>query len=593
MSPVYPCYVTTDELQAGRAVIEERGVSVPMRDGVRLSADVWRPAADQPVPVLICRTPYDKQTAALMAAPAELAAAGFAVVLQDCRGRFGSEGEWTYVQSEVNDGYDTVEWAAAQPWSNGRVGVFGASYMGYTQWLAAVARPPHLAAMLPECCPSEYWSASFGPGGALRLALRIGWTASVVASMAPQWGIDDPLLDQVREAGLAVSAALASGDIAAVRPARMRAKQVLDDVYRIRPMLGNPLWHERATWLAEIFEHERRDDANWRRVNPATYYDVLDLPAIHVGGWYDIHLDGILANFTGMRRQAPTVRARQAQRLIVGPWAHWLPTSPVVGSIDFGPAAVLDTTALRRDWFSAWLQDGPDPGLAPVRLFVMGENAWRDEQEWPLARTRYTPWYLQQAGGLSPDGPAGSAPDEFRHDPADPVPTVGGRLLGIGEFAGPFDQRAVGERADVLSYTSAPLAEPLEITGPVQALVWASTDAADTDFAAVLIDVHPDGTAINLCEGIVRARHAGLPQPLAAGAVYQYVIDLVATSVVLPAGHRLRVHISSSSFPEWEPNPGTGRPLGTDRDADLRPARQAVYHNRLHPSHIILPVIPR
>ena len=427
MTPVYPCYVTTDELQAGRAVIEERGVSVPMRDGVRLSADVWRPAADQPVPVLICRTPYDKQTAALMAAPAELAAAGFAVVLQDCRGRFGSEGEWTYVQSEVNDGYDTVEWAAAQPWSNGRVGVFGASYMGYTQWLAAVARPPHLAAMLPECCPSDYWSASFGPGGALRLALRIGWTASVVASMAPQWGIEDPVLDQVREAGLAVTAALASGDIAAVRPARMRAKQVLDDVYRIRPMLGNPLWHERATWLAEIFEHEPRADANWRRVNPATYYDVLDLPAIHVGGWYDIHLDGILANFTGMRRQAPTVRARQAQRLIVGPWAHWLPTSPVVGSIDFGPDAVLDTTALRRDWFSAWLQDGPDPGLAPVRLFVMGENAWRDEQEWPLARTRYTPWYLQQAGGLSPDGPACSAPDEFRHDPADPVPTVGGR----------------------------------------------------------------------------------------------------------------------------------------------------------------------
>lgn len=592
MAAVYPWYVTTDELQAGRAVVEERGVSVPMRDGVRLSADVWRPAVNQPVPVLICRTPYGKQTAALMAAPTELAAAGFAVVLQDCRGRFGSEGEWTYVQSEVNDGYDTVEWAAGQPWSNGQVGVFGASYMGYTQWLAAVARPPHLRAMLPECCPSDYWSASFGPGGALRLALRIGWTASVVASMAPQWGIDDPVLDQVREAGLAVSAALASGDVAAVRPARMRAKQVLDDVYRIRPMLGNPLWHERATWLAEIFEHERHDDANWRRVNPATYYDVLDLPAIHVGGWYDIHLDGILANFTGMRRQAPTVRARQAQRLIVGPWAHWLPTSSVVGSINW-PAAVLDTNTLRRDWFSAWLQDGPDPGLAPVRLFVMGENAWRDEQEWPLAKTRYTPWYLQQDGGLSPDGPEGTAPDEFRHDPADPVPTVGGRLLGIGEFAGPFDQRAVGERADILRYTSALLTEPLEITGPVRALVWASTDAADTDFAAVLIDVHPDGTAINLCEGIVRARHAGLPQPLAAGAVYQFVIDLVATSVVLPVGHRLGVHISSSSFPEWEPNPGTGRPLGTDRDADLRPARQAVYHDPLHPSHIILPVIPR
>ncbi len=587
--------MTISESQAEQTVILERNVGITMRDGARLEADVWRPDTSQPVPVLICRTPYGRGTVELTASPSELAAGGFAVVLQDCRGRFGSDGEWVYVHSEVNDGYDTVEWAAAQPWSNGRVGVFGASYMGYTQWLAAVARPPHLRAMLPECCPSDYWSASFGPGGggALRLSLRMGWTASVVASMAPQWGIDDPQLDEVREAGLAVRDALASGDLAAVRPAKLRAKQVLDDVYRIRPMLGNPLWHDRATWLAEIFEHEQRGDANWRRVNPATYYDVLDLPAIHVGGWYDIHLDGILANFTGMRRQAPTERARQAQRLIVGPWAHWLPTSPVVGSVDFGPAAVLDTTALRRDWFGAWLHDGPDPGLAPVRLFVMGENAWRDEQEWPLARTRYTPWYLREGGGLAPDGPVGEEPDEFVHDPADPVPTIGGRLLGTGEFAGPFDQRAVGERADVLSYTSAPLAEPLEITGPVRALVWASTDAADTDFAAVLIDVHPDGTAVNLCEGIVRARHAGLPEPLAAGSVYQYAIDLIATSIVLPAGHRLRVHVSSSSFPEWEPNPGTGRPLGTDRDADLRPARQAVYHDARHPSQVILPVIPR
>ena len=583
--------MTTSESM--RTVIVERNVGVRMRDGARLSADVWRPDTTEAVPVLICRTPYGKQMVELTSAPADLAAGGFAVVLQDCRGRFGSEGEWVYVHSEVNDGYDTVEWAAEQPWSNGRVGMFGASYMGYTQWLAAVAQPPHLAAMLPECCPSEYWMASFGPGGALRLSLRMSWTAAVVSSMAKQWGIDDPLLDQVAEAGLAVRDAMASGDLAAVRPAKLRAAEVLNDVYKIRPMLGNPLWHDRATWLEEIFQHEDRGDANWRRVNPATYYDVLDLPATHIGGWYDIHLDGILSNFNGMQRQAPTERARQAQRLIVGPWSHWLPTSPVVGSIDFGPEAVLDTAALRKEWFGTWLQDGPDAGLAPVRLFVMGDNVWRDEQEWPLARTQFTPWYLGEGGSLSPDAPAREAPDEYVHDPADPVPTIGGRLLGTGEFAGPFDQREVAERADVLSYTSAPLAEPVEITGPVKALVWASTDAADTDFAAVLIDVHPDGTAINLCEGIVRARHAGLPEPLAAGSVYQYVIDLIATSVVLPAGHRLRVHISSSCFPEWEPNPGTGRPLGTDTDADLRTAHQAVYHDARHPSQVILPVIPR
>jgi uncharacterized protein len=255
---------------------------------------------------------------------------------------------------------------------------------------------------------------------------------------------------------------------------------------------------------------------------------------------------------------------------------------------------VLDVTAMRQDWFRAWLQDGPEPAWAPVRLFVMGENAWRDEQEWPLARTQYTSWYLQPGGGLAPGRPGdGDAADEFTYDPADPVPTIGGRLLGVGEFAGPYDQRAIGDRADVLAYTSAPLAEATELTGPVRAELWASTDAPDTDFAAVLTDVHPDGTALNLCAGMVRARHGGLPAPLEPGAVYQFTIDLVATSVVVPAGHRLRVHVSSSSFPEWEPNPGTGAPLGTDTDADLRVAHQAVYHDREHPSRLILPVIPR
>ena len=582
------------ETGPAKKIIQERSLRVPMRDGVRLSADVWRPATGERVPVLVCRTPYGKEMAALMAAPEQLAGAGFAVVVQDCRGRFESEGEWTYVHAEVDDGYDTVEWAAAQPWSNGRIGLFGASYLGNTQWLAAVGRPPHLAAMAPECCSADYWAASFGPGGALRLALRIGWTASVIAGMAPQWGIDDPLLDQVRESGLAVRNAMVSGDVAGVRTAKEQAQKALEDVYRIRPIRDNPLWHGRATWLDEIFEHEERDDANWRRINPATYYDVLDLPAVHVGGWYDIHLDGILGNFTGMRSQAPTARARSAQRMIIGPWSHWSPASAVVGSVDFGPAAVLDVTAMRQDWFRAWLQDGPEPDWAPVRLFVMGENAWRDEQEWPLARTQYTSWYLQPGGGLGPGRPAdGDAADEFIHDPADPVPTIGGRLLGVGEFAGPYDQRAIGDRADVLAYTSAPLAEATELTGPVRAELWASTDAPDTDFAAVLMDVHPDGTALNLCAGMVRARHAGRPAPLEPGAVYQFTIDLVATSVVVPAGHRLRVHVSSSSFPEWEPNPGTGAPLGTDTDADLRVAHQAVYHDREHPSRLILPVIPR
>lgn len=577
-------------------MIVERNVRVPMRDGVGLAADIWRPGVDRPVPVLVSRTPYGRDTLVPQSEPEVLAAAGFAVVLQDSRGRFGSEGEWGYYSCEVDDGYDTVEWAAAQPWSNGRVGMFGASYMGQTQWLAAVARPPHLEVLAPECCAADAWVASFHLGGTFRLASRIGWTASVIAAMAPEWGIEDPLLDKLRQAFGDSRAASAQRDPAAMRATLEATKALLTEVYRTRPLAGNELWHDRASWLDELFEHESRDDAHWLAMNPSSHYEELDLPAVHVGGWYDIHLEGILANYTGMRRQAPTERARQAQRLVIGPWSHWAPMVPVVGDIDFGPDAVLNTTELRLAWFRRWLAEGEDPGWAPVRIFVMGANTWRDEQEWPLARTRYTPWYLRASGRLVPERldkerPADN-PDAFTYDPRDPAPTLGGRMLGNGVIPGPFDQRTAGERPDVLVYTSEPLAEPTEVTGPVRVELWAATDAPDTDFTAVLINVHPDGTAYNLCEGAVRARHSGIPGPLVPGAVYRFTIDLAATSVVLPAGHRLRLHVSSSCFPEWEPNPNTGHPIGVDTYADLRVAHQQIFHDPLHPSHVVLPIIP-
>jgi putative CocE/NonD family hydrolase len=573
-------------------VIEEHDVMVPMRDGVCLGTDIWRPRTDMGVPVLVSRTPYSKDMIALTSAPEELAAAGFAVVLQDCRGRFSSEGNWGYVHCEVDDGYDTVEWAAAQSWANGRVGMFGASYMGYTQWLAAVARPPHLEVMAPECCAADYWAASFDSGGSFRLALRLGWTASLIATMAPEWGIEDPVLERLRQAFLEARAAVASGDPQSVRATREATKVLLDDVYRMRPIMDNPLWYDRATWLDEIFRHESRDDSNWRLVNPSTHYGALDLPAVHVGGWYDIHLEGTLRNYMGMCRQAPTERARLAQRLIIGPWSHWTPQLSVVGDVDFGPSAALDPTALRLQWFRHWLQEKDGLGLAPVRIFVMGLNAWRDEQEWPLARTRYAPWYLGLAGRLGPMAPAaGEGPDSYVYDPRDPVPTLGGRLLGSGEVAGPFDQRRLGSRPDVLEYTSEPLGSSMEITGPVTARLWVSSDVPDTDFTAVLMDVHPDGSAWNLCEGGVRVRHAGIGT-LMPGAVYQLPIDLVATSAVVAAGHRLRLHVSSSSFPEWEPNPNSGQPVGLATEADLRVAHQTVYHDAYHPSHVVLPFIP-
>ena len=571
-----------------------RNVRVPMRDGVELAADIWRPAGVERAPVLLTRTPYGRTIMGQMTPPTALVEAGFAVILQDCRGRFESDGEWTYVHSEVDDGYDTVEWAAAQPWSNGRVGMFGGSYMGVTQWTAAIQRPPHLAAIIPECCSADYWVASFDSAGAFRLSLRIGCTAGVVASMAATWGIDDPKLKEILRATTGLRAAVIAAEPNAVEAARLKAKSVMEGVYKMRPLRGNPLWHGRATWLDETFDHERREDAHWRRINPSSHYDAIDLPALHIGGWYDLFLEGTLETYMGMRRQAPTARAREAQRLIIGPWAHWTPMTSVCGEVDYGPGAVLDQNRQRIDWFNRWLNEGVAPDLAPVRLFVMGENVWRDEQEWPLARTVYTPWHLGAGGRLSPAAPGEhETPDRFTYDPNDPAPTFGGKLLGSGEVAGPFDQRANETRADVLVYTSATLEAPMEITGPVNLELWVATDVPDTDFTAILIDVHPDGRALNICEGAVRARHTQTPTPLVAGATYPFTVDLVATSIVLPAGHRLRLHVSSSSFPEWEPNPNTGAPVGQSSASDARIAHQTVFHDRARPSRLILPVIPR
>jgi putative CocE/NonD family hydrolase len=269
----------------------------------------------------------------------------------------------------------------------------------------------------------------------------------------------------------------------------------------------------------------------------------------------------------------------------------------MVGVSDFGHEAVIDPTAMRLAWFRHWLQGDEDPGWAPVRIFVMGANVWRDEQDWPLERTSWTPWYLGGGGALGPEQPVDDTsdshgPDSFVYDPRDPAPSSGGRVFGSWDVAGPADQALLDDRHDVLAYTSPPLDAPMEITGPVRVELWASTDAPDTDFTAVLAVVTSDGRALNLCEGAVRARHSGLGVPLSTGAVNHFSIDLVATSVVVPQGDRLRLYVSSSSFPEWEPNPNTGNPIGTDRPEDLRPAHQHIHHGALHPSHVVLPVIP-
>jgi uncharacterized protein len=356
-----------------------------------------------------------------------------------------------------------------------------------------------------------------------------------------------------------------------------------------------PFFRLAAPWYDGYFRHHDRNHPRWLRSNPRSHYAEIDLPVIHVGGWYDVMTTTTLDAFVSMRDAAPTTRARDNQWLIMGPWTHWGIASGVVGDLDFGPEATLDIHALRRDWFAHWLKD-EDTAVVhrpPVRIFVMGDNVWRDEQEWPLARTRWTAFHLQPGGGLATASPSASEPDRYTFDPGDPVPTRGGRLLmsNAGATGGPVEQGDVAERPDVLAYTGEPLTEPVEITGPVRAELWISTSAPDTDFSAKLVDVHPDGRSFNICDGIVRTRTVAAI-PLEPGAVYQVPIDMAATSIVVPAGHRLQVQVSSSSFPMWEPNANTGKEVGTDRVEDLRTADQRVFHDAAHPSRVVLPIIP-
>jgi hypothetical protein len=299
-----------------REILVERSVPIPMRDGVRLYADIWRPDTDIALPVLVGRTPYNRKLMEAFSGSAALAREGYVVISQDCRGRFESEGEhWAPIEIEIDDGYDTVEWAAAQPWSNGKVGVFGASYMGYTQWQTAIARPPSLVAMLPECSASDYWDSTFGPGGAFRIANRVGWALNVAMEEARRQHLDDPLVDEI------TTAMKAAGDDMLARAAA--SAPTLQRILPTRPVRDIEFFRKAAPWYSEYFDHARRDHPWWRKVNPRTHFGDFDLPVVHVGGWYDVQCWSTLDAFTGMREGAKTERARENQWLIMGPWTHW------------------------------------------------------------------------------------------------------------------------------------------------------------------------------------------------------------------------------------------------------------------------------
>ena len=554
----------------------QQGVRAKMRDGVSLVADVYRPVSDEKFPVLLKRTPYNRAGEAQEAN--ELASHGYIVVEQDARGRFDSGGEFYPFRNESADGYDTVEWAAKLDQSNGKVGMLGGSYVGATQMLAAMAVPPHLVAIFPYVTASEYYDGWTYQNGAWMQWFSSSWTSGLA-------------VDTMRRQA---EATLAPKDWVNTLPVRDYA------------LINSPQPSSLAPYFRDWISHER-DDAYWQPWRVSDAYSRMTVMGLHAGGWHDIFLKGSIKNYTGLHQQASTAEARAGQRLMIGPWAH-APTSAAgkIGDVVFGKDAVVDQTAIAVKWFDYTLKGIKNEYAsgAPVRLFIMGDNVWRDEQEFPLARTRYTKYYLHStkaANSVTGDGmlsmamPAAETKDEFDYDPQNPVRTIGGRLCCNAAFPpGPQDQRPNESRSDVLVFSTPALTEDTEVTGFVTLQLYAATSAVDTDFTALLVDVDPSGYARFLTDGIVRARYrestkeASLVTP---GKIYQYTIDLWATGNVFKAGHRIRLYVSSSNFPRFNRNLNTGEDIINSTRSVT--AHQTIYHDREHPSALILPMIPR
>jgi putative CocE/NonD family hydrolase len=573
-------------------LVIESDVMVPMRDGVRLRADLFRPAGAGPFPVLVQRHPYSAGGGAWAMLATALAGHGYAVVVQSCRGRYGSEGEFYPLHPDIDDGYDTIEWAAVQPWSNGRVGMYGVSYSGMTQWLAALAQPPHLCAIAPLSCSSLDNGGWYYAPGVFTLGLALDWSAGMTPWAAQHHGVAPPLPGMAEAERISEESGFGTPETGAEVLALQQ--QATGPLFKERPLRDIEAFRELAPWFRDWCDHDDPSDPFWQAISAGNHVHEIDLPAIHGTGWADFFLKGSLDAFVAMRRDAPSERTRRAQSITLGPWNHMggqnrPDADPDAGMfVDLSPDGPLVRFLARH---VKGEDHGPDDD-PPVRLYVMGENAWRNEHEWPLAHTSWTPFYLHGSGGdrsLSTTLPGDDQPDSYVYDPRDPAPGA----MTIGPAQGdPVDLQASAARADVLVYETTPLGADLEITGPVRLELWASSSVEDTDFTAKLVEVFADGSAVRLCQGIVRTGHRQEP-PRVPGAVYQYTIELWPTSVLVKAGHRIRLDISSSEFPTFDLNPNTGERITRDGSGRTVPATQHILHDARHPSHLVLPVIPR
>lgn len=591
-----------------------REVMVPMRDGVRLATDVYLPAdtaqssGTAKLPAILTRTPYNK--AGNRSLGLYYAARGYAFLAQDTRGRYKSEGVWHWMTDDGPDGYDTAQWLVGQKWSNGRFGMIGTSYVGGTQHAMAMAKAPGLVTVIPVDAVCNMGHHGMRNAGAFELRFW-NWIHAIAAPSGSR---------QAREPGTA----------AVLAELKDNRRAYLANL-PLRPG-GTPLKYapEYEEWLVQAMRHGANDDF-WKQNNIVDYPGLYkDIPVYLVGGWYDSWGGSTTASYMALSKTL-----KSPVHLIMGPWIHGAQGSSSHGQVDFGSeAAIRDPLAWRQAWYDHWLKGiGYEVGKAPpfatkVRIFVMGTGdghktpegrlfhggSWRDEREWPLARTKYTEFYLRPGGGLSAEKPREeNAPTSFQFDPRNPVPTIGGNISsGDGILIqGAWDQRGgkhvwnaqepvpLSARNDILVFQSEPLAEDLEVTGEIVVKLWGSSSVTDTDFTAKLIDVYPasrdfpGGFDLNIGDGILRVRFREslkTEKLMEPGKIYPLAIKLYPTSNVFKKGHRIRVDVSSSNFPRFDVNPNTGEPLGDNRR--WATAINSVYHDRDRSSHILLPVIP-
>ena len=573
-----------------REVTVQKDVPAVMRDGTTLMSNVYSPASGGPYPVLLARMPYGKDLPfnSTYLDPLKAAGRGYIVAIQDVRGRYASEGKFTPFVREFEDGYDSVEWAAKLPGSSGAVGTVGLSYLGKAQWHAAVMRPPSLKSMAPGQTWGNHLNGAQMRGGARELGLIQYWAQGALALgtlFRKYRGEPEQIEAKLPELVGSIDLLLAGGG------------------YDALPLTGLPDPDGLTPFVRGGFVRGA-DDEGWDYLNIDGRYDRVEVPTFHVGGWYDCFIGETLRQYGAMKERAGT----RQPRLLVGPWTH-ADFGSTIGDLDFGigsSGAFLnyrgDLTDAHLRWFDATLK-GDESGLEgrpPVEVFVMGENRWRGYEEWPVPGAYEERWHLHGDGRLSREAPGRSDPDLYDYDPRDPVPTVGGAILMSPiHRPGARDQRPIEGRPDVLLYTSEVLQSDYTVLGPVHATVFAATSAPDTDFVVRLVDVYPDGRAIGVTDGVIRAseREAfpapgvirpARPKPVEPDKVYEYKIDLWATGITFRVGHRIRVEVTSSSFPRWDRNPNTGEGPDSSR---TEVARQRIFHDPERPSHVTLTVV--